>query len=110
MKKLITNIFLVFGLYLNSFSQADTCNIDYYNMFNTDSIVSIWGESDASYNYFTDCILKRYQDELLEVYQTNTLYIELEGENWFKISRFFIYTADKKLIYFTPCQIEELVK
>lgn len=110
MKKLITSVFLVFGLYSNSFSQTDTCKVDYYNMFNTDSIVSIWGNSDASYNHFTNCIFKRYQGKLLELYQTNTLYIELEGENWFKISRFFIYTSERKHVYFTPCQMEELFK
>ena len=46
MKKLITSIFLVFGLYSNSFSQDNLCNIDYKTKLGMDTLSGccLWEE------------------------------------------------------------------
>ena len=46
MKKLITSIFLVFGLYSNSFSQGNLCNIDYKTKLGMDTLSGccLWEE------------------------------------------------------------------
>lgn len=110
MKKLITSIFLVFGLYSNSFSQVDTCKVDYYNMFNMDSVLienPYYG--GEIYGYYYNKIFNRYSKVINYLYNTDRLLISRE-ENSFVISNFTLYVESKnEYIPVSQCQLEELL-
>jgi hypothetical protein len=110
MKKLITSVFLIFGLYSNSFSQVDTCKIDYYNMFNMDSVlVENPYHGGEIYGYYYNKIFNRYSKVINYLYNTGRLLISRE-ENSFVISSFTLYLeSEKEYIYLTQCQLEELL-
>jgi hypothetical protein len=55
MKKLITSVFLVFGLYSNSFSQENWCDVDYKTKLGMDTLSGccLWEEFTVRiYDYY----------------------------------------------------------
>jgi hypothetical protein len=110
MKKLITSVFLIFGLYLNGLSQIDTCKVDYYNMFNMDSVLienPYYGGEIKGYYYKK--IFNRYSEVINYVYNTDRLLISSE-ENSFIISSFTLYVESKnEYISVSQCQLENLL-
>ena len=112
MKKLITSVFLVFGLYLNGSAQIDTCKVDYFNMFNTDSVFNIWGHSDPTYIYLYDEVKKRYKDKIFEFYGADQFFIHVEGVEGgaYNIVGFHLVNSNGERFNFLPCYMEETFK
>ena len=109
MKKIIVSLLFI-GSCLVTKAQLDTCNIDYCNMFSMDSIYSKYYGGDEMYGYFSNSIFKRYEVKLREIYNVDQLIISFEDEGWFKISSFMIESPKYGILYFNPCQMEELLK
>jgi hypothetical protein len=110
MKKLITSVFLIFGLYSNSFSQIDTCKIDYYNIFNMDSVlIENPYHGGEIYGYYYRQIFNRYSKVINYLYDTDRLFISRE-EDSFVINSFTLYVESKnEYIPVSQCQLEELL-
>ena len=70
MKKLITSVFLVFGLYSNSFSQENWCNVDYKTKLGMDTLTGC-------------CLWEPFTIRLLEYYNVSSVrIIGLDESNW----------------------------
>ena len=112
MKKLITSVFLVFGLYSNGSAQVDTCKVDYFNMFNTDSVFNIWGYNDPTYIYLYDEVNKRYKDKVFEIFKTDRFFTHVEavGGGEYNIIGFHLVTSKGIEFYYTPCEMELMFK
>jgi hypothetical protein len=110
MKKLITSVFLIFGLYSNGSSQIDTCKVDYYNMFNMDSVLienPYYG--GEIYGYYYNRIFNRYSKVINYLYNTDRLLISREGDS-FIISNFTLYVESKnEYISVSQCQLEDML-
>jgi hypothetical protein len=109
MKKVIISLLFI-GSCLITKAQSDICKVDYYNMFRTDTVVAIYGNTDQSYLYHSDQIYNRYKDKLREVYGVDELFIHYVGDSWYDISMFSIERPNGGTVYITPCYMEEHFK
>jgi hypothetical protein len=94
MKKLITSVFLVFGLYSNLYSQKNPCNVDYRVKLGMDTLVGC-----CQWEEFTIRLGAYYKASSIQI-------VNLNEENWAFGAIAIMFEGDKYETWYSMCDAE----
>lgn len=96
MKKLITNVFLVLGIYSNLYSQNNPCDVNYNVKLGMDTLVN-----GGDWEIFTTRLCEYYKASSIQI-------VNLNENNWTFGAIAIMFEGDEYETWYSMCDAERM--